>query len=501
MHAKTPAVMSRALLASALVTLAACGGGGGGGEAAPPAAFRVVALDPVDGAAGVALRKAVTATFSMPVDPATLGTRPIDVGILTESRIQGSCEVVDDGLGTSVRFNPSEAMLGNTTYTVFVLASIRAGSGDALGGSTQFQFRTAGGVDLPLQNQLRATNGDLVTGRRNHTATRLQGGRVLVAGGYDQSTHTIDRAELFDPWAETFSEVGSRMTHARAQHTATLLADGRVLLAGGLEEVSPGSLTSTSSAEVFDPATSSFQAVGDMGQSRADAAALALPDGRVLVTGGGRFDGAWTDFGDAEVFDPATESWSPWPQAMSHTRATHGMVDLGDGRWFLAGGSWSDLRCETLDLTTGAFTPLSVATADAARWGASVATFASGSASVVGGDTVGSVLYFARPYDVVWNTGSGTNRPRAYATATRYAADRLLVVGGIDFSTNAILPTVDVVVEGGAVGSQTYATSIRFPTGMANHTATVLATGKILFCGGANTYGQLELDGAYLFTP
>lgn len=500
--------LARALSIAAALVLPACGGGGGGGGdgggGGTPAAFRVVALDPPNGATGVALHQPVTATFSLPVDPTSLGAKPIQVGIVGTGGVPGTCVLVDDGLGTSVTYTPSQAMDSDTAYLVIVGSYLRATTGEPLGGTTWFQFRTTGGVDIPLPSQLRPAYGSLNIGRRSHTATRLQNGRVLVCGGYEQGTRVTDRAEIYDPYSETFRLLTGRMTTPRAQHTATLLSDGRVLLVGGFDEVASGQLGSQSSAEVFDPASETFSSVGGLGIERVDHAALKLPDGRVLVTGGSRLLGGFLeDHASAEVFDPSTDTWSDWPVSMTHTRATHGMVDLMDGRFLLAGGSDQDLRCETFDTSLGTFSPLTAPPQDAARYGAAVATFGSGNASIVGGDNVGSVLFFDRASDLVLNTGSGTNRPRAYGTATRVGLGQILVVGGIDWSSGSmVLATVDFVVEGGVAGSQTYATTVRFPTGMANHTATVLTNGTVLFCGGLNpSGGQAELKGAYLFTP
>lgn len=81
--------------------------------------------------------------------------------------------------------------------------------------------------------------------RADHTATLLNDGTVLVAGGFGDDTVTA-RAELFDPATNVFTSTGS-MGAARNLHTATLLNIGQVLITGGGSNSSPA----LNSAELF----------------------------------------------------------------------------------------------------------------------------------------------------------------------------------------------------------------------------------------------------------
>ena len=55
---------------------------------------------------------------------------------------------------------------------------------------------------------------------------------VLIAGGEDSNGNALASAELYDPATGTFTPNGSLNT-ARILHTATLLNNGMVLIAGG----------------------------------------------------------------------------------------------------------------------------------------------------------------------------------------------------------------------------------------------------------------------------
>jgi len=157
-----------------------------------------------------------------------------------------------------------------------------------------------------------AATGNMRHGRAHHTATRLPNGKVLVVGGYNyDGTAPFQQPELFDPVTGTWSDtapigVGGNDLYNRYDHTATLLADGRVLVAGG-----GGTLLASSigSAKLFDPTTGTWTTTSPMNSARGGHTASLLPDGRVLVEGGMSQSSYATKY--AEVYDPATGAWAP----------------------------------------------------------------------------------------------------------------------------------------------------------------------------------------------
>ena len=110
--------------------------------------------------------------------------------------------------------------------------------------------------------------GSMHAARTGHSATILTDGKVLIAGGLNDSNTVLDSTDLYDPVKGTFT-VGTKMTVGRSEHTASALADGKVLFAGGFEDTS----TISDTAELYDPIEAVFTPTGSMTDSRAEAGA------------------------------------------------------------------------------------------------------------------------------------------------------------------------------------------------------------------------------------
>ena len=88
-------------------------------------------------------------------------------------------------------------------------------------------------------------------------------GKIPIVGG-----HNVQSAELYDPATGTSTPTGS-MNVARRDHTATLLTDGTVLIAGGWNQPNNSPQTYLSTAELYHPDTGTFELLpGDVEQPR-----------------------------------------------------------------------------------------------------------------------------------------------------------------------------------------------------------------------------------------
>jgi serine/threonine protein kinase len=270
--------------------------------------------------------------------------------------------------------------------------------------------------------------GDMTSPRDAHTATLLNDGRVLITGGYDGDTH-LTSAEIYDPKTGTFSPTGS-MSAARVYHTATLLSDGRVLVAGGSTPSGTSDWTTLSSAEVYDPETGTFSPTGSMTTARRLQTATLLPNGQVLVAGGGYKAGYLSS---ADLYDPKTNTFTSTgmlPDARQQQTATL----LTDGRVLVAGGenSAGALASAALyDPTDGTFTTTgAMATA---RYGHVAALLSDARVLVVGGCGGSAALSSAEVYDPKTSAFSPTGAmtsAREWFQATALPDGSVLLTGG-----------------------------------------------------------------------
>lgn len=182
-----------------------------------------------------------------------------------------------------------------------------------------------------------SSTGSLRKPRRNHTATLLEDGRVLVAGGYDglngetSGDVNLNAPELYDPRTGTFSDTGL-MSTARRYPTATMLLNGEVLLVGGYGFDS----VVLSSADLYSTKNAVFSPKGSMLTPRGRQTATRLVSGKVLVAGG--YDDQQNAMASAELYDPVSGAFSV-TGSMATPRWRHAESRLPNGDVLITGGS------------------------------------------------------------------------------------------------------------------------------------------------------------------
>ncbi|MGB2673045.1 MAG: hypothetical protein WA829_01365 [Candidatus Acidiferrum sp.] len=284
-------------------------------------------------------------------------------------------ELYDPGSGT---FEFAASMsIGRSGHTATLLKN---GKVLMVGGWTgRYDIRRSAELYDPAMNTFAPT-GNLVVERAGSTATLLADGRVLIAGGEDRGENALASAEIYDPAAGRFTLTGS-MAEPRGAHTATALRDGRVLIVGGGSGHYP-SQNVYRSAEIYDPATGKFTLTGEMSVGRHKHAAILLRRGRVLIVGGSDNRDWHGEYASAEIYDPVAGTFTP-TGVMKTTRfkLPSAVALLPNGKVLVAGGG---PFAELYDETTGTFAMVP-GSLGAARFFASATLLPGGKALIAGG--------------------------------------------------------------------------------------------------------------------
>jgi len=277
-------------------------------------------------------------------------------------------------------------------------------------------------------------------------------GSAVVAGGAGRVV------ELFDPRLGTFDEVGE-MEVSRIGGAVAVRDDGTAIIAGGVDgEGTLVGLVEEIAASSGEP----IRQLADQLEARKSGLALAaLPDRSIVMAGGRTAAGFIVP--DVVILEAGDDQFRTAGSLAIERESHTASVGLG-GVVYLIGGLTRD-EVESADVATG-------------------------------------TIELYRPQDQSVRTlDAELSVPRYGHTATVLGDGRILIVGGL--TPDAICaeppcPVAEVEVFDPIVGETRTVDEI--PGGIHEHTATLIAGGRVLITGGVDEGGALRGD-AYLFDP
>ncbi|HEX3740985.1 MAG TPA: galactose oxidase-like domain-containing protein [Terriglobales bacterium] len=283
------------------------------------------------------------------------------------------------------------------------------------------------------------------------------------------------------------------------------LADGRILVVGGYGEKS--NQMGISNAEMFDPASDTWTVLPKMAYSRWYPTAKTLSDGRIIVMGGWQ-TAEHTNAGIPEIYDPSNNTWTQLTAANNPFETYPFIYQLSDGRIVHVNGSEYPTTTDILNFNTLTWSTVDSAIKDG---GSSVmympdVIMKAGSAtdSQESGASANTtyVLDMTQPAPS-WKQTASMAYPRSFLNLTELPDGTVLATGGETDKNGGNIGNAVYPAELWSPVTQTWTTMSAMHTPREYHgTALLLPDGRVLESGMGADFGNVPNElSAEFFSP
>jgi hypothetical protein len=266
--------------------------------------------------------------------PLPNGQVMIGGGVADGGNVIPNVEIYDPGSETFTQLPTNPGTELTTPRFGAVAAPLPDGEVLIAGGSNGSSFLQSAELFNPVTETFTGLpasgNTQLAVGRELAVAAPLPNGDVLIAGG-SGNTGCVPTTEIFDPGSGTFSQLSAsgNLHTCVVGATAAPVPNGDVLIAGD-----------SANAQLFNPSADTFSQLSTGSAISADAISTSLPDGQVLIAGGGGSES--TPSRAAYVFNPSTDTFTALPTSantqMTIARDAPFSAPLPNGEILIAAG-------------------------------------------------------------------------------------------------------------------------------------------------------------------
>ncbi len=273
---------------------------------------------------------------------------------------------------------------------------------------------------------------------------------------------------------------------------AVQLPDGRVLLVGG-------------DVAIFDPVTETCSPTGRLNTPRALHTATLLGNGKVLVAGGS-VDGGH-GLTSTELYDPVSGVWTA-SAPLRNARCWHTATLLADGRVLIAGGT------HIIGTTTYVLASVEIYNPSSGNWTTARALnvahyrhtatlMPDGQVLIAGGyNTTLGFLSTSELYNSAqnaWTITGALNEARDDHTAALLKDGKVLITGGVGVRNHYCFQLLSAELYDPATGSWSFTSALN--SGRAVHASTLLSDGRVLITGGRHYTEGTIFKTAEMYVP